>query len=33
LRDILPLFRKEGISEEEIKTMLVENPKCILKFV
>ena len=33
MRDILPLFRKEGINEEEIRTMLVENPKRILKFV
>ena len=33
MRDILPLFRKEGINEEEIRAMLVENPKRILEFV
>ena len=33
LRDIIPLFRHAGITEEEIKTMLVDNPKRILEFV
>ena len=33
LRDILPLFRKEGITEGEIRAMLVDNPKKILQFV
>ena len=32
LRDCLPLFRKAGITEEEIHKMLVENPKRILRF-
>ena len=33
LRDILPLFRHTGITEDEIRTMLVENPKRVLKFI
>lgn len=33
MRDVLPLFRKEGISGDEIEVMLVENPKRILQFV
>ena len=32
LRDCLPLFRKAGISEEEMVRMLEENPKRILQF-
>ena len=33
LREILPIFRHAGITEEEITRMLVENPKKILAFV
>ena len=33
LRDILPLFEKEGISGEEIEMMLVKNPKRVLQLV
>ena len=33
LRDCLPLFKINGISEEEIEAMLVENPKRALQFI
>ena len=33
LRDILPLFRHAGVTEDEIRTMLIDNPKRILEFV
>ena len=33
LRDILPVMRSREVSEEQIQTMLVENPKRVLPFV
>ena len=33
LRDILPLFRKVGINEDEIRAMLVDNPRRIMQFI
>jgi phosphotriesterase-related protein len=33
LRDILPIMRSKGVSEEQIHTVLVENPKRVLPFV
>jgi len=32
LRDVVPVMRAEGISEEQIQTLLVENPKRVLQF-
>ena len=33
LRDIVPMMQGKGMSEEQIHTLLVENPKRILTFV
>ena len=32
-KNVLPLFTEAGITEEEIQTMLVENPKRALRFI
>lgn len=32
LRNVVPLMRRKGVSEEHIHTMLVENPKRVLQF-
>jgi phosphotriesterase-related protein len=33
LRDILPVLRNKGLSDEQINTMLKENPKQALAFI
>lgn len=33
LRDVVPVMRVNGISDEQIHTLLVENPKRVLQFV
>ena len=33
LKDMLPLFRKAGITEGEIEAMLMENPVSVLQLV
>jgi phosphotriesterase-related protein len=33
LRNVVPLMRLKGMSEEQIRTILVENPKRLLQFV
>ncbi len=33
LREVVPLMRIYGIAEEDIPTMMVENPKRLLTFV
>ncbi|MFC1938782.1 hypothetical protein ACFLWM_01320 [Chloroflexota bacterium] len=32
LRDVVPMLRNVGVTNEQIKTMLVENPKRLLTF-
>jgi phosphotriesterase-related protein len=32
LRDIVPLMQNKGMSDEQIHTLLVENPKRVLPF-
>ena len=33
LRNVVPLMQVRGVTEEQIHTMLVENPKRLLQFV
>ena len=33
LRNVVPVLRGKGVTEEQIRTLLVENPKRILTFV
>jgi phosphotriesterase-related protein len=32
LRNVVPIMRTKGMSEEEIHTLLIENPACLLQF-
>ena len=33
LRDVLPVMRAKGMTDEEIHTIMVDNPKRLLSFV
>jgi phosphotriesterase-related protein len=33
LRHVIPMFKREGLDEDEIKAMFVENPKAVLGFI
>ena len=33
LRNVVPVMRVKGMSDEQIRTLLVENPQRLLRFV